>query len=638
LGIKILVLVAIFLIPLFIVPAFAENNVVIYDVKSLYPNLEVRLLNPSDNSINLSGWEIISTLGNTNPYTLSGSIGAWDCKKIILQSIDNEFFITEYGSLILKDNNGKIVHLTPNIDYGWKNRDFSVCRLPFTIIQTSEVIALDTFYNSDYGVSIKYPQNWYVDDEVIEWDPIPEFDDGSVSIVMFSDSPDFSGISIDLTLIKNDVYARNYQDDEYIQQIKQLQKSTCVDDRTIEYRCRDYSSISAQKLYLDYGHPAYQITERYKEAYADESLSQRVGILTDIIYGTDVWSIYASSFESDYQYLASIMEEMVYTFDFNESVYALGQEGCHYKNEVYEFSFNVPCDWVYWENLQYGDIIAQVVHIPSNFEGSGQQGLLGLFSGLPFSIDAPQIAVIFENIAESKIPQMNTQEIKKYERESMAMNLPSAKIIDLDVKSTSWGWIASAKIHFSIGQSQLISEGNTYYFKDRESYAIGYSSGPQYYDTYHPALENALETLEINGIKVNEPEPAFAFPSSGDNGGGCLIATATFGSELAPQVQMLREIRDNSLLQTESGSAFMESFNQFYYSFSPTIADLERENPVFKEAVKVTITPLVASLSLLNYVDLDSEESVLGYGIGIILMNVGMYFVAPIIVISKLKK
>jgi len=119
-------------------------------------------------------------------------------------------------------------------------------------------------------------------------------------------------------------------------------------------------------------------------------------------------------------------------------------------------------------------------------------------------------------------------------------------------------------------------------------------------------------------------------------GGGCLIATATFGSELAPQVQMLREIRDNSLLQTQSGQSFMQGFNQFYYSFSPTIADYERQNPVFKEAVKVTITPLLASLSILNYVDLDSEESVLGYGIGIILLNVGMYFVAPAILIAKM--
>ena len=122
------------------------------------------------------------------------------------------------------------------------------------------------------------------------------------------------------------------------------------------------------------------------------------------------------------------------------------------------------------------------------------------------------------------------------------------------------------------------------------------------------------------------------------NGGGCLIATATYGSELAPQVQQLREIRDNSLLQTESGSAFMKSFNKFYYSFSPTIADLERENPVFKEAVKLTITPMLSSLSLLNYVDMNSESEVLRYGISLILLNVGMYFVLPAIVIHKVRK
>jgi hypothetical protein len=123
---------------------------------------------------------------------------------------------------------------------------------------------------------------------------------------------------------------------------------------------------------------------------------------------------------------------------------------------------------------------------------------------------------------------------------------------------------------------------------------------------------------------------------SSEENGGCLIATATYGSELAPQVQQLRELRDNSLLQTESGTAFMESFNQIYYSFSPIIADYERENPVFKEVVKVTLTPMLTSLSVLNYVDMDSESSVLGYGIGIILMNAGMYFGLPLFGILKL--
>jgi len=120
-------------------------------------------------------------------------------------------------------------------------------------------------------------------------------------------------------------------------------------------------------------------------------------------------------------------------------------------------------------------------------------------------------------------------------------------------------------------------------------------------------------------------------------GGGCLIATAAFGSEMAPQVQFLREIRDGTVLQTQSGSTFMTGFNQFYYSFSPAIADYERENPAFKETVKIAITPMLTSLAILNYVDIDSEEEMLGYGIGIILLNIGMYFVAPAAIIFKIR-
>tara|TARA_B100000749_G_scaffold275975_1_gene262466 strand:+ start:592 stop:1401 length:810 start_codon:yes stop_codon:yes gene_type:complete len=122
------------------------------------------------------------------------------------------------------------------------------------------------------------------------------------------------------------------------------------------------------------------------------------------------------------------------------------------------------------------------------------------------------------------------------------------------------------------------------------------------------------------------------------NDGGCLIATATFGSEMAPQVQSLREIRDNTVLQTGSGALFMTGFNQLYYSFSPVISDYERENPVFKEAVKLTLTPLLTSLTLLQYADIDSEYEMLGYGIGIIVLNSVMYFIAPAVLIIKLAR
>ena len=145
---------------------------------------------------------------------------------------------------------------------------------------------------------------------------------------------------------------------------------------------------------------------------------------------------------------------------------------------------------------------------------------------------------------------------------------------------------------------------------------------------YHPVFK---QLIADNRLK---PEPESQPPA---RIGGCLIATAAFGSEMAPQVQFLREIRDNTVLQTESGTSFMIGFNQFYYSFSPVIADYERENPAFKEAVKIMLTPLLTSLTLLQYVDINSESEMLGYGISIILLNIGMYFIAPAVLITKIR-
>ncbi len=118
-----------------------------------------------------------------------------------------------------------------------------------------------------------------------------------------------------------------------------------------------------------------------------------------------------------------------------------------------------------------------------------------------------------------------------------------------------------------------------------------------------------------------------------DNGtGGCLIATAAYGTELAPQVQILREIRDNTVMGTASGASFMAGFNQLYYSFSPTIADLERENPIFRDAVRAFITPMISTLSIMTLADGGSEVQVLGLGISVIALNLAMYIAAPALV------
>ena len=139
----------------------------------------------------------------------------------------------------------------------------------------------------------------------------------------------------------------------------------------------------------------------------------------------------------------------------------------------------------------------------------------------------------------------------------------------------------------------------------------------------------------LDSFKIPASPPTQS-SSNNDKGGGCLIATATYGSEMAPQVQQLRELRDNQLLQTASGTAFMNTFNDFYYSFSPIIADYERENPLFKEAIKLAITPMISTLSLMETAETESE--VLSVGISVIALNLGIYIAIPAIVVFGIRK
>ena len=160
-------------------------------------------------------------------------------------------------------------------------------------------------------------------------------------------------------------------------------------------------------------------------------------------------------------------------------------------------------------------------------------------------------------------------------------------------------------------------------------------------------VEEVVEEPVVVEEVVEEPvvveevveEPVVATQESTEEGGGCLIATAAYGSELAPQVQMLREIRDNQLMNTESGSAFMSTFNELYYTFSPTIADMERESPVFKEIVKAGLTPMLSTLAIMENAETESE--VLGLGLSVIALNLGMYIGLPafgIIKVIQLRK
>lgn len=151
----------------------------------------------------------------------------------------------------------------------------------------------------------------------------------------------------------------------------------------------------------------------------------------------------------------------------------------------------------------------------------------------------------------------------------------------------------------------------------------------------------SLNPSELDSSEFPKCEPDGELKNCGvckykrNGSSGCLIATAAFGSELAPQVQFLREIRDNTLLSTTSGSSFITGFNQLYYSFSPTIADWERENTVFKETVKLFITPMVYSLSIMTLADEGSELRVIALGVSTISLIIGMYVIVPVLIIRK---
>jgi len=80
----------------------------------------------------------------------------------------------------------------------------------------------------------------------------------------------------------------------------------------------------------------------------------------------------------------------------------------------------------------------------------------------------------------------------------------------------------------------------------------------------------------------------------------------------------------------------MSGFNELYYTFSPTIADMERESPMFKEIVKAGLTPMISTLAIME--NAESESEVLGLGLSVIALNLGMYVGAPAIVIVSIRK
>ena len=113
----------------------------------------------------------------------------------------------------------------------------------------------------------------------------------------------------------------------------------------------------------------------------------------------------------------------------------------------------------------------------------------------------------------------------------------------------------------------------------------------------------------------------------------CIIATAAYGSEIAPEVYFLRLFRDQSIQTSFAGSQFMNVFNAWYYSFSPTLAEHVKNNMVLRNVVQAAIYPLLGSLYVAqaSYSSLSFAPELAVVVAGVVASSlIGVVYFAPI--------
>ena len=289
-----------------------------------------------------------------------------------------------------------------------------------------------------------------------------------------------------------------------------------------------------------------------------------------------------------------------------------------FENQELDVKFTVPVGWLLQQPPKSNDDAPDVVAVGPKVDGINPYISLTIKDVKGKTIDDLIIAknnILEQAVYQDQLEILSQQKIKENIYQTEAVGTFEVDDISLEIKFI---------------EAMILT--------NEKSYTFAYSNTVDNFNNEFSKFNESLNSFEILSQQSSESKSSEEKinEQSEENGGGCLIATAAYGSELSPQVQLLREIRDNQLMNTESGSAFMSGFNELYYSFSPYIADMERENPVFKEAVKLAITPMISTLSLME--NAESESEVLEIGISVIMLNLGVYLGVPSVVIVGIRK
>ncbi|MBS7631945.1 hypothetical protein KEJ47_10355, partial [Candidatus Bathyarchaeota archaeon] len=216
------------------------------------------------------------------------------------------------------------------------------------------------------------------------------------------------------------------------------------------------------------------------------------------------------------------------------------------------------------------------------------------------------------------------------------------------LKQSGQYYFSEVAMHYELLDAPYNNDGETYYFSLGSIKAEFFLENNLFWDKYsriaflaEPIGDGSFKvrfgrTPEELGVEAPLEEKEIPPPS------GCLIATATYGSDLSPAVQALRGFRDNVALSTFAGARFMKAFNRWYYTFSPEIASLVASHPGVRIISRYLIGPLVKILQISTYVyrglSFNRELGIISTGIvasGLIGASYFSPFIAALLLIMK---
>jgi YVTN family beta-propeller protein len=105
-------------------------------------------------------------------------------------------------------------------------------------------------------------------------------------------------------------------------------------------------------------------------------------------------------------------------------------------------------------------------------------------------------------------------------------------------------------------------------------------------------VSSATVTMDSSKVCFAQFTSIYDYSGGGGGGGFCFIATAAFGSDMAPEVEVLRGFRDRQLLTNPLGRAFV----RFYYRVSPPLADYIRQRETLRAVTRGMLKPLIVAI------------------------------------------